>query len=380
VTDIDDEPESKPTDEGAAAESGEEAENTSPDTDATPETEPAPDGDSLPENDSIPDNDTTSDTDADIKTTSTSDIDSTASTETTSDIDSAPDIDATPQAETSESSAAATVADTVSDVSDDDTLRRGLELLADGLLAGLLTVLVIRSVLGPRPLELPTGASSAGVVLLGALAFGCGAILSVRGTLVDCGPRWPIDGLIASGTVLISSLVAFPFISISLPMTALLLGLIGLGAFVAAGALAIPDRELLARRGVASVVDGLLALVIWHLFLHELLPATGTPAPTGATWSEVVTSLLLLPICSAFVRFPFEAFDGRSIGKHLAGLHVVDETGESPDAGAVAIRNLLRPVDSLPIGYVVGIALIGADDQAKRFGDVVAGTRVERVS
>lgn len=44
-------------------------------------------------------------------------------------------------------------------------------------------------------------------------------------------------------------------------------------------------------------------------------------------------------------------------------------------ARAVVVRNLLRPVDFLPFGYVVGTSYAASGD-GRRVGDVFADTRV----
>jgi len=253
-----------------------------------------------------------------------------------------------------------------------------LSMLADGLLAGLLAVLLLRSLLPSRPLALPTGASSAGVILLGVLAFACGVTLSVRGRLLEHGPRWWVDGLLAGGTVLIASLIVLPVLGVDLPTPTLALGVLGLGCLFGAATVALSDRRLVARRGVGAVVDGVLAVTLWYGVLWHLLPALAVPTPTGTTWSEVVGALLLLSVCSAVVRVPLEAYDGRSLGKRIAGVRVVDASGEEPGVRGALVRNLVRPIDSLPVGYLVGVGMLIAGDTGARVGDVLAGTRVRR--
>jgi uncharacterized RDD family membrane protein YckC len=252
-------------------------------------------------------------------------------------------------------------------------------MLADGLLAGLLCVLSIRSLLPARPLSLPTGASDLGVVLLGTFAFCGGIVLSVRGSLVERGSRWQVDGLLLAGTSSIAALVVLPMLGVGLPATTLVLGVLGLGLLAGAPVLVGADTGWLGRRAGAACVDGVLSVGLWYSLLFVLPPAVGAPAPTGGSWGELLGALLLLSGCSGVVRLPLEAYDGRSIGKRLAGLRVVDETGDSPTLGAAVLRNLCRPVDALPVGYLFGVTLLAAVGTDRRLGDVVAGTRVERV-
>lgn len=74
-----------------------------------------------------------------------------------------------------------------------------------------------------------------------------------------------------------------------------------------------------------------------------------------------------------------EAFwGGRTLGKAVAGIVVIDDAGGRLRFNQVVIRNLVRVVDLLPLGYFVGglSALVRAD--GRRLGDVAAGTLVVR--
>jgi uncharacterized RDD family membrane protein YckC len=62
---------------------------------------------------------------------------------------------------------------------------------------------------------------------------------------------------------------------------------------------------------------------------------------------------------------------GRTPGKKMVGLRVVSRSGAAASAGALAVRNLLRPVDLL-----VGVLLMALDPLSRRLGDRLAGTLV----
>ena len=230
----------------------------------------------------------------------------------------------------------------------DEEIKRALLVVFDGVLGFLLVVGFVDTFLPSRPLALPTGASSLGVVLLGVFGFACGTVLGTRPRLVEgCGSRRKarlVDALLVVGTLLVASLVVLPAFGFVL--------------------------------SVQAVVDGVPAFALWYASVWILLPSFGQPAPTGATWGEIFAVVVFLFFWSAVVRVPFEAYDGRSLGKRLAGIHVVDENGEAPSFGSVVVRNALRPVDSLPFGYVLGATYSTEDGQ--RIGDTVAGTRVVR--
>ena len=67
---------------------------------------------------------------------------------------------------------------------------------------------------------------------------------------------------------------------------------------------------------------------------------------------------------------------GQTIGKRLFRLRVMDEQGLSLQFHQVAIRNLLRFVDSLPLFYLVGGIACFVTRNAQRLGDVAANTIV----
>jgi RDD family len=69
---------------------------------------------------------------------------------------------------------------------------------------------------------------------------------------------------------------------------------------------------------------------------------------------------------------------GRTPGKRWNGLRVVRMGGEPIGFLASAIRNVLRVVDWLPFGYLVGVAAVLVTARNQRVGDVVAGTLVIR--
>lgn len=269
-------------------------------------------------------------------------------------------------------------------MSRDERLRAAL-VVADGVLAFLLVVAFVGTVLPSRPLNLPTGASGMGVVILGVFGFACGAVLGQRPEFVKrCRSRRRarfVDALLVFGTLPVASLVVLPALGVDLSVQALVVGVVGVALVAVAPLVALGegngDRGLLFRRGLATVVDGVPAFALWYATVWILLPALGGRTPAGATWTEVIGVVFVLFFWSAVVRFPFEAYDGRSVGKRLTGVRVVDEDGDEPSVGAVVVRNGLRPVDSLPFGYVVGLSYAASGD-GRRVGDTVAGTRVER--
>ena len=70
---------------------------------------------------------------------------------------------------------------------------------------------------------------------------------------------------------------------------------------------------------------------------------------------------------------------GRSPGKALAGLRVVQRNGLPIELGSTMVRNLMRIVDLLPANYVVGLISMLLSPSGERLGDHAAGTIVIRL-
>ena len=87
--------------------------------------------------------------------------------------------------------------------------------------------------------------------------------------------------------------------------------------------------------------------------------------------------LILLFLLNWWYMVLFEVFNqGRSPGKQLFGLRVVHVDGTPVGWGAALLRNLLRFVDMLPLGYCCGLLASLANRRFQRLGDLAAGTLV----
>jgi uncharacterized RDD family membrane protein YckC len=69
-------------------------------------------------------------------------------------------------------------------------------------------------------------------------------------------------------------------------------------------------------------------------------------------------------------------FNGQTPGKRALELRVVSADGAPVGWLAAFVRNLLRTVDALPIGYGFGLVASLSDPFGRRLGDMVAGTVV----
>ncbi|MCG6573547.1 RDD family protein [Pseudomonas sp. AF32] len=86
---------------------------------------------------------------------------------------------------------------------------------------------------------------------------------------------------------------------------------------------------------------------------------------------------ILLFVVSWWYMVLFEVLrQGRSPGKQMMGLRVVQDDGRPIGWSASLIRNLLRFVDLLPFGYAFGAVCCLQHPAFKRLGDLAAGTLV----
>lgn len=71
-------------------------------------------------------------------------------------------------------------------------------------------------------------------------------------------------------------------------------------------------------------------------------------------------------------------YDGRTIGKRLFRLRVMDVSGLKLGFNQVVLRNLLRPIDSFPVFYLAGGIAALLSPRGQRLGDLAANTIVVR--
>lgn len=91
----------------------------------------------------------------------------------------------------------------------------------------------------------------------------------------------------------------------------------------------------------------------------------------------VAIAIILIFLINTGYFFVLEYFTGgRTIGKKILGIRVIQDNGHSITLLSSIIRNFMRLIDSLPTGYLVGILMIFFHSQHKRLGDMVAGTLV----
>jgi uncharacterized RDD family membrane protein YckC len=133
-------------------------------------------------------------------------------------------------------------------------------------------------------------------------------------------------------------------------------------------------------RSYAFIVDLHIRVVLalaW-LFIGGLV-ATGHWVPSAQDqgdpqhWALVV---LLPSLALYFLYHPVVEvmMRGRTPGKRVAGVRIVDERGGVPSVGALLIRNVFRIVDALPGFYLLGLLMTVFTARHVRIGDLAAGT------
>jgi uncharacterized RDD family membrane protein YckC len=87
-------------------------------------------------------------------------------------------------------------------------------------------------------------------------------------------------------------------------------------------------------------------------------------------------AVVIPTLCIYFLYHPlFELlWSGRTPGKVLAGVRIVDVSGRAPSALQIILRNVFRLVDSLPAFYALGLILSFFGVARARIGDLAAGT------
>lgn len=139
-------------------------------------------------------------------------------------------------------------------------------------------------------------------------------------------------------------------------------------------------------RVLAAVIDA-LALSVVNGFVNVIFGVTmvtsGSPVPAhDASVTQFTTSTgvgWIWPVALAFVYFiGLESLFGATFAKWLFHLRVTDLDGRRPAFWPIVIRNLARPVDLLPIGYLLGGVIALNSPLRQRLGDHLARTVVLR--
>jgi uncharacterized RDD family membrane protein YckC len=132
-------------------------------------------------------------------------------------------------------------------------------------------------------------------------------------------------------------------------------------------------------RFAALLVDyviWLVAVVGIGMLVALIDPSLYRFSALGAKWATAVE--VFIPFLLFWGYFTlFEAFwDGRTPGKRVARIRVIQRSGRGIGLFESMTRNLLRLVDQFPGIYVIGVISIFLTRDHQRLGDLAAGTLV----
>lgn len=124
-------------------------------------------------------------------------------------------------------------------------------------------------------------------------------------------------------------------------------------------------------RIAAQVIDaGIKALVTWGV-----LRATGVFNRLDVAFGALV---VLYFIWLVWYELIFEmAWSGRTPGKRMLGLRVMDASGAPAAASSLGVRNIFRVLDGFAF-YAIGLVSAIVTSNNQRLGDLAAGTVVVR--
>lgn len=124
-------------------------------------------------------------------------------------------------------------------------------------------------------------------------------------------------------------------------------------------------------RAVAWLIDATIRVT-------GLVAAAAVLGLMGEAGSGLYLVLLFLALWIYPVLFEVLR-NGQTPGKRAMNLQVIRDDGAPVGWQASLVRNLLRAVDMLPVGYAVGLTTALFDPAGRRLGDMVGGTLVIHV-
>lgn len=132
-------------------------------------------------------------------------------------------------------------------------------------------------------------------------------------------------------------------------------------------------------RFLAALVDTTITLLLQiavfvvFILIRNALDLSNTDMEA---WVYAIMGLIGFLFYWGYYLFFELLWNGQSPGKRWAGLRVLRSDGTPITITESLIRNLVRLVDFLPLGYGVGILTMFIDSRSRRLGDLAAGTLV----
>lgn len=134
-------------------------------------------------------------------------------------------------------------------------------------------------------------------------------------------------------------------------------------------------------RFIAALLDSLIllfALIVLAVLRAFIVPALGAIGTKAASWGVGVYLVSVFLLLWGYFTL-FEAFNnGRTLGKLVAKIRVIHQSGRGMNFVESLSRNLVRYIDFIPFFYGVGIVALFLSRRHQRLGDMVAGTLVVR--
>jgi uncharacterized RDD family membrane protein YckC len=132
----------------------------------------------------------------------------------------------------------------------------------------------------------------------------------------------------------------------------------------------------LGSRSIAFLIDQAIG---WAGILAVYLFLALVAGDSDIAGLAIAIGLVLLFLLFFGYHVIFETLAaGRTPGKRITGIRVVNETGAPIGFVTSSLRNIVRLVDALPGTYLVGMIAVLASRRNQRLGDMAAGTLVVR--
>lgn len=136
-------------------------------------------------------------------------------------------------------------------------------------------------------------------------------------------------------------------------------------------------------RSYAFLIDWHIRLVLviaWFLLLGLIFQGANSLSDLFLhfiDFGSMIPYVVLIPgIAIYFLYHPVLeiVMRGRTPGKRMAGIKIVNTQGMTPGVGQLLIRNIFRLLDAMPLFYMVGLIVCLFTQRHVRIGDLAAGT------
>jgi uncharacterized RDD family membrane protein YckC len=121
-------------------------------------------------------------------------------------------------------------------------------------------------------------------------------------------------------------------------------------------------------RAAAYVVDLMLRMGVLTAFGMAMIPFGG--------FGDGVILIVAFVIVWAYYPLFEVLWEGQTPGKRVFGLRTVNRDGTHVGWYGAVVRNLIRVVDMMPVGYVAGLVAMVTSGRFQRLGDIAGDTVV----